>query len=798
MKAPLSWLREYVPIASPVRELAEKLTMSGNEVGGIEATGGTWEGIVVGRIVEIRPHPNADRLQLVTVDYGSGTSTVVCGAFNIRTGDLVPFAQLGAVLVDAHSGQTSRLKPAKIRGVTSEGMACSEKELGLSESHEGVMVLSPDAPVGASLSDYLSDSILDLEITPNRPDCLSVIGIAREVAALTSQTVKLPVTDYEEHEPAIDSLVSVEIADADLCRRYCASLVQDVKIGPSPPWMQQRLISCGMRPINNVVDITNYVMLEFGQPLHAFDFRQIGGGKIIVRRAATGEKLTSLDGMERLLSPDMLVIADNLIPVAIAGVMGGADSEVIDITTSVLLESANFNPTNIRRTSSNLKLRSEASTRFERAISPELTVPSLRRATQLIVELAGGRAARGYVDVYPGKKEVKPIAFDVSWVQRLLGVDFPTELILKTLVSLGFECHVRDSGNKVIEVVPPYWRMDVTGAADITEEVARIVGYDRIPTTTLSTALPQQQVDPLLEFREELRDEMVQCGFQEAITYSLTSFERLTRIGEPEGLVRVSNPLSSDQEYLRTSLLPGLLALVSANQKHEEGSFRFFEIGKVFRSREPDLPSEEEILAAVLSGPRADLSWRGDEGLLDFFDAKGALEAILGRSRIEAELQPTSIGSMHPGRVAKVVVKGVVVGFLGEVHPAVTEKFDLQPNPVPVLELSIGKLLPFVGREARFQPISRFPRSVRDLALIVDNNVPTGKITDIISSFPLVHRVTLFDVYAGKQVPPGKKSMAYRVAYQSATHTLTDEELESVEKAIISRLSDDLGASLRG
>ncbi len=796
MKTPISWLREYVPMSQPAKEIAEKLTMSGTEVGGIERTGGTWGGIAVGRITEIRPHPNADRLQLVTVDYGSGSSTVVCGAFNIRVGDLVPFAQVGAELVDGHSGKPTRLKPAKIRGVTSEGMACSERELGLSDNHEGVLVLPPDAPPGAPLSEYLGDSILDLEITPNRPDCLSVIGIAREIAALTSQTVKLPVLDYQEYEPSVEELVSVEIANAELCRRYCASLIQDVKIGPSPQWMQQRLSSCGMRPINNIVDTTNYVMLEFGQPLHAFDFRQIGGGKIIVRRAAAGEKLTSLDGVERVLTPDMLVIADSLIPVAIAGVMGGADSEVIDITTSVLLESANFNPTSIRRTSSNLKLRSEASMRFERGISPELTVPALRRATQLIVELAGGRAARGYVDVYPGKKEMEPILFDLSWVQRLLGVDLAKELIVKTLVSLGFECHSQD-GDRHLEVVPPYWRVDVSGAADLAEELARIVGYDRIPTTMLSTPLPRQLADPPLELREKLRDLTVRCGFQEVITYSLTSRDRLGAIGKPEELVRVANPLSSDQEYLRTSLLPGLLALVAANQKHEEGGLRFFEIGKIFSSRERDLPSEEEMLAAVLSGPRTELSWRGNKELLDFFDAKGVVEAILGSIGVVADFQPASVRSLHPGRVANIMVNGVVVGLLGEVHPAVAEKFDLLPLPVAVFELAISKLLPLVSQQARYQPISRFPKSVRDLALIVDSDVPAYKISDIISSFPLVSRLTLFDIYSGKQVPAGKKSLAYRIAYQSTTHTLTDEELDSVEKAILSRLSDELGAILR-
>jgi phenylalanyl-tRNA synthetase beta chain len=401
MKVPLSWLREYVGISLPLKELAGKLTMSGTEVKGIEVTGKAWDKILVGQIIAVEPHPNADRLKLATIDYGTGQSTVVCGDLGIRVDDKVPFARLGAQLVDSHTGELVSLKPAKIRGVVSEGMACSEKELGLSERHEHVMTLAADSPVGVPLADHLGDAILDLEVTPNRPDCLSVIGVAREIAAHLKQETKPPDPFYTEDGPAIEKLVSVEISDADLCRRYCASLIEGVKVAPSPPWLQHRLAACGMRPINNIVDVTNYVMLEYGQPLHAFDFRQIGGARVIVRRASAGEKITSLDGVERALNPEMLAIADNKIPVAVAGVMGGADSEVIDTTTSVLLEAANFNPVSIRRTSSNLKLRSEASIRFERGISPELTMPALKRATQLILKLAGGKAARGIIDVYP-------------------------------------------------------------------------------------------------------------------------------------------------------------------------------------------------------------------------------------------------------------------------------------------------------------------------------------------------------------------------------------------------------------
>lgn len=795
MKVSLNWLRDYVDITLPPKDLAHRLTMSGTEVKGTEFTSQTWDNIVVGEIIAVEPHPNADRLKLVTVDLGVEQSKVVCGAPNVRVGDKVPFARVGAQLIDGHTGELVQLKPAKIRGIVSEGMACSEKELGISDRHEGLMVLPPEAPLGIPLADYLGDAILDLDVTPNRPDCLSVIGIAREVSALTRQEMHLKPPYYREEGPGIEQLVSVEIADADLCRRYCASLIDGVKVAPSPPWMQQRLNACGMRPINNIVDVTNYVMLEYGQPLHAFDFQQIRGGKIIVRRASEGENMTSLDGVERILNPDMLVIADSQLPVAIAGVMGGADSEVIAPTTSVLLESANFNPVSIRRTSTNLKLRSEASLRFERGISPELTLPALKRATQLILELAGGKAAKGVIDVYPGRREVKPILFHTSWVKRLLGIELKREQIVEILTSLGFECQPTNSLE--IGVTIPYWRMDVKGAADLVEELARIIGYDYIPTTMLSSQLPRYQTDLLISFREKLRDLLVGCGFQEVITYSLSSRERLAKITLPEHPLRVANPLTTEQEYLCTSLRPNLLALLSSNQKHEEGGIRLFEIGKVYLPREKDLPEERQMLVGVLSGPRVERGWLSEKGWLDFFDSKGVIETLLGRVGIEADFEAEKEETLHPGRAAKIVVNHHVVGVMGELHPRVAESFDLLPQTVALFELKVDKLLPYVSLGGKYRHLSHFPESVRDIAVVVDAEVPAKKVQDIIRGFPLVSRVSLFDLYTGEQVPSGKKSLAFRIIYQSPTHTLTDEELEKVEREILAKLSQEVGATLR-
>ena len=440
MKVSLKWLKEYVAVTLPPAELARKLTMAGIEVKEWQVIGGSWENIVVGQIAAINPHPNAERLYLPTIDLGTEQSIVVCGASNLKVGDKVAFAHVGAQLIDGHTGQVFRLKAAKIRGVISSGMVCSEKELGISDSHEVIMILPAEAPVGTPLVDYMGDVIFDLEVTPNRPDCLSIIGIAREVAALTGQDLHLPEVGYEETGSPIDQQISIEIKAPDLCPRYSASLVTGIKVDASPPWMQQRLLACGMRPINNIVDVANYVMLEYGEPLHTFNYHRIKGKKIIVRRASAGETIVTLDGVKRVLSPDMLVIADEKQAVAIAGVMGGAESEVTGETTAILLESASFNPPSIYHTGSTLNLPSEARQRFERGISPELTIPALKRATQLLVQLAGGKAAKGLVDAYPGRQERQPIRLTTGRVKALLGVEFGLDQITAALASLGLDC----------------------------------------------------------------------------------------------------------------------------------------------------------------------------------------------------------------------------------------------------------------------------------------------------------------------------------------------------------------------
>ncbi|MFC2039543.1 phenylalanine--tRNA ligase subunit beta [Chloroflexota bacterium] len=682
MKAPLSWLREYVDITLSAQELGEKLAMSGTEVAVIESVGG-WENILVGEVVAFEPHPNADRLWLVTVDLGADRVNAVCGAPNLAVGQKVAFARVGARLIDIRSGEPAKLKRMKIRGIPSEGMICCEMELGISDRHGGIMILPADAPVGLSLDQYLGDAVLDCDITPNRPDCLSIIGIAREIAALTDQAVRLPEVSYDETGEPIERETSVEIVDPELCPRYCASLITDIRVGPSPPWLEQRLLSCGMRPINNIVDVTNYVMQEYGQPLHAFDYLKLAQRRVVVRRAKDNEFITTLDGVGRSLTSEMLVIADGDGAVAIAGVMGGAESEVTEETTAILVESANFKPASLRRTSKSLRLRSEASLRFEKDISPELPMPALRRATQLMAELSGGSVAKGIIDVFPGRVEPKPISFATGLARRMLSVDVALEQIVKVLSSLGFGCQVMSPEQIIVAV--PYWRTDIRLPEDLVEEIARIIGYDELPTTLRCGILPRHEPDPIRSVRERASEILVGCGMQQVITYSLTSLEMLRKAGARIVPLRVANPITPGQEYLRTTLRPGLLQVLSANEKHEEDGIRLFEVGKVYLPQAEDLPEERYMLVGVLSGPRVGQSWHGREGKLDFSDAKGILEVLLERLRVAADFRPAAEAILSRDKGANIVVQGQIVGVLGELHPRVSESFDISSRPVCLL-----------------------------------------------------------------------------------------------------------------
>jgi phenylalanyl-tRNA synthetase beta chain len=803
MKVPLNWLKDYVDVTLPPPELAQKLTLAGFEVAEIITTGGSWDNVIIGQITAVNPHPNADRLRLTTVNLGTEQETAVCGAPNLNVGDKIAFARLGARLINPYNGQSEELKPAKIRGIVSRGMVCSEKELGISDSHEGIMVLSAEAKVGTPLAEYLGDTVLDIDITANRPDCLSVVGIAREVAALSDQKMHIPEISYKETDNPIDKQISVEIADTDLCPRYCASLITGVKIAESPAWMQERLVAAGQRPINNIVDITNYVMLEYGQPLHSFDYDRIKSKKIIVRRAKEGEDFFTLDGTERKLTHDMLVIGDGDRTVAIAGVMGGLNSEVTESTTSILLEAASFKAASIHYTSRHLDLTSEASMRFERGISAGLTIPALKHATQLIAELGGGKVARGIIDVYPGKKELRPILLTPEEVKRVLGIGYNLDQIVNSLTSLGFEC--KADGSKIM-VTAPYWRSDIRLDVDLIEEVARVIGYDKIPTTLLGEPIPRQNPEPILSLKKKIRESLVGYGFYEIMNYTLTSLQLLSNAAAephpPEPMpLRVSNPMTADQEYLRPSLRANLLATLASNRRHEDGGIKLFEMGKIYLPRKNDLPEEPEMLCGIMSGQRVERSWLGGDGSFDFYDVKGVAEGLFNHLGLAVDFEKSSDDGLHPVRQAAIVLQEkdglkFKIGVFGEVHPKVADAFEVA-GTVGLFEINVTALLPFAVSHKMFQPIPRFPSTVRDLALVVDAGITNQKILDIIKSFSLISEAVLFDVYSGKQVAADKKSLAYRLVYQSPTHTLTDEEVNKVQEQILARLMKELGATLR-
>ena len=799
MKVPLSWLREYVDLDLPVQELADRLTMAGVEVGEVIQIGG-WQECLVGEVLTVQPHPNADRLSLCRVSTGAEEMEVVCGAPNVASGQKVCFAKVGASLYNTHSGKQETLKPARIRGKVSQGMICSEVELGLGGDHNGIVVLPDDAPVGMPLDQYLGDTILDLEVTPNRLDCFSILGVAHEVAALTGKEVKEPVITYPEEGPSISEQASISVADPDLCHRYTASVIQGVSIGPSPQWLQERLTRAGMRPINNVVDVTNFVMLEYNQPLHAFDFDKLQDHTIIVRRARPGETLATLDGDQRRLDPDVLLIADSHDPVGIGGVIGGANSEIGPNTTSVLLESATFDSYNNRKTAQTYRLRTEATVRFEKGLHPELAPIALRRATQLIQQVAGGKVAQGIIDIFPDRGKPTPtIPLTTSRLKKVLGMELEIETAERVLKSLGFHCELRDPTS--LQVTVPHWRNGITIEDDLVEEVVRIIGYDSVPTTMLATPIPYHQPTPMITLRERVKDALVAAGMQEVITYPLVSLETLQQSDHLDGTalpLKIANPLSADREYLRPTLRPSLLVTLADSQGHSEGPFRLFEVGRVFHPRPNDLPGEEEVAAGVMAGRRWEPSWLVDNSRLDFYDAKGVVTTLLDRLGVAAVYEPADDPSFHPGRHAHIRVGDTNLGIVGELHSTIRERLDLKPQPVALFELQLGELLRVLPQtERRVKPLFRFPAATRDLALMVISDVPAGKVQDVIAEHPLVENVELFDVYTGDTIPPGTKSLAFHLYFQSSERTLTTEEVNRSLQDLLRTLEKQVGASLR-
>ena len=822
MKVPLSWLRQYVNVDIPADELAHRLTMAGIEVGEVQETGG-WSDVYVGHVTSVRQHPNADRLRLCTVTTGSDAMEVVCGAPNVAEGQKICFARVGAHLYNAHNGKHETLAAATIRGVESQGMICSELELGLGDDHTGIIVLPDDAPLGEPLSDYLGDTILDLELTPNRLDCLSMLGVAHEVAALTGNTVTEPEIAYEETGAPVGERVTISIADPDLCHRYTATVIDGVQIGPSPQWLQDRLTRAGLRPISNVVDVTNFVMLEYNQPLHAFDLGAVKDATVIVRRARPSEKLTTLDGVERDLTTENLVIADSRDPIGLGGVIGGANSEIGPHTATVLLESANFNAVNNRETATSLGLRTEATLRFEKGLRPELAPLGLRRATALIQEIAGGAIASGIIDVYPEPAPPLTVTLTMRRLRQSLGMDIDPSEAQKALESLGFTCtlHLPPpqgegwGGGEALSVSIPWWRNDVNIEDDLVEEVVRIIGYDAVPTVMLSTPIPFHSPSRSIALREEVRDLLAAAGMQEVINYSVASMdliERAVPVDEQAPPMRLANPMSATHEYLRPTLHAGLLDNLAANQADGPGPFRLFEAGRVFLPRSGDLPEEVEIVAAVLAGQRSEASWLAgnDAGGMDFYDAKGMVEWLLERLGITVQWEPGEHPVYQPGRCAIVKAlpsfplppgegqSGGVLGFVGEVHPSIRERFGLDSGIVAGFELRLSALLAALPESERnFAALPRFPAATRDLALIVPADLPAGRVTELIMRNRLVQRAELFDIFSGENLALGTKSLAFHVHFQAADRTLTNEEVTRSLDGLLRNLEREVGATLR-
>jgi len=798
VRVPYRWLREFAETDASAREAAERLTMAGIEVAGLAPVVEGLRGVVVAEIAAVAPHPAGPPLTVCEVVTGAARHTVVCGAPNVRPGVRAAFAPPGAVLPGGR-----RVEAAVVRGRVSEGMLCSEAELGVGEEAGTILLLDPEAPLGGDLADYLGldDVVLEVEVMPNRPDCLSVAGLAREVAALTEGRFRLPEIRVPEEEPPAAALTSVRIDAPERCGRFTARVLLDVRVGPSPAWLAQRLRAVGLRPINNVVDVTNYVMWELGHPLHAFDYDRLAEHRIVVRPARPGEVLTTLDGQTRTLDPSMLVIADASQAVGVAGVMGGAASEVSPATRRVLLESAYFEPASIRRTARALGLATEASYRFERGADIEGLRMASDRAAQLMAELAGARVARGIVDVYPRPRPPVRLRLRIERVRRVLGAAPPVDRVGTILRALGFPTEARDGG---FDVVVPSFRRDVAIEDDLVEEVARVWGYGEIPATLPAGTLSLTRRPRPVVVQDTVRRALAAAGYQEAVTLSLIDPAHLAHLGLEPGdprVVAVRNPLAADRSVLRPTLLFGLLEAVQTNVRRQTADVRLFEIGRVFEGKGAGQPPREETrVGVVLTGLRTARAWFAPKARADVFDAKGAVETVveaLGRGEVEVEALAAPY--LEEGRGATVIVRGAPVGVFGEIHPALQRAFDL-PAPVFFAELSLDRLEAVPGRPLVHRPLPRFPAVLRDLAVVVPADLPAAEVSRVIQGIPnpCLRRVLLFDVYRGEQVGPDRKSLAYSLLYQADDRTLTDAEVNAMHAEVVARLRAVLGAEVRG
>jgi len=802
MKVSFNWLREYVDIDLAPDELGENLTMAGFEVESISKVDANLNNVVVGKIVSLKPHPNADKLSLCQVSTGGHLYSVVCGAANMISGGYVALALEGALLPNG-----VKIKNTRIRGELSQGMMCSEEELKIGRDSKGILILQDDGlELGKGIASALNleDYIFEINITPNRPDCLSIIGIAREIASITGKILKIPKIEFREGNEKIDKLTSVEIHDPELCPRYSASLITDVTIGLSPFWMRRRLESAGIRPISNVVDVTNYVLMEFGQPLHAFDFDLLSERRIVVQRADDGDVFTSLDGMERPLFSDTLMICDGEKPVAIGGIMGGLNSEVSEDTSNVLIESAYFNPTNIRKTSKKLGLQTEASYRFERGVDYGGVIRALNRATQLVLDFCGGKAAKGVVDQYPSPIFPEEIPLSINKANKILGTSLKKGKVKRYLKSI--ELDVKDLDKDKVIVKIPSFRMDLHREIDLIEEVARLDGYNNIPTTTPVVRVKTASKNPVQVLQDKAKDILASMGYYEVVNYSFISplsvvLLNLNAEHPYKRFISIKNPLREDQSIMRTTLIPGLLNTMKTNVYNKNLNLKLFELGTVFYSvKEKELPREKKMLSALATGLRYGESWSSPGEGNDFYDIKGSLENLFEGLNIMNFnfLSTTDIPYLHHGKSSIIMVDNTEIGTVGEVHSAVLEGYELS-NTVYIFELDFDLMVKHTFSDKKIKPLSKYPPIYRDIALIVDEGVQFKDIYNAINklSNKLVDNIQVFDVYRGKSVAHGKKSLAYRIKYQSYERTLTDKEVNNIHEKLVSNLVEKVGARIR-
>ena len=803
MQVSLSWLNEYVPVTLPASEIADALTMAGLEVDGVFDRFAYLAEAVVGRVISVTAHPDADHLTVCRVDAGGREVSVVCGAPNVKQDMLTALVQPGFILP---GGMT--IRKSKIRGAVSEGMLCSEAELGIGGNSDGIMEIDQAAKPGTPLTEALSlsDPVLEIDLTPNRPDCLSIIGVAREIAGFTGQKLALPVLALSEGEENIAGFSSVEIKDPELCTRYVARVVTDIKVGESPFWLKDRLLSVGLKPINNIVDITNFVMMETGQPLHAFDLDRLAENRIVVQRAGSVTFFVTLDEKERQLTPDMLMICDAEKPVAVAGVMGGMNSEITGETTRVLLESACFNPTSIRKTAKILGLGSDAAHRFERGVDPLGTLFAADRAAQLMVEIAGGTLTRGVIDNHPRPAAEKRLTVAVDAVNRRLGTALGYDEMAGLLASVGFGVNPASDGRMTVTV--PSFRVDVDRAEDISEEVARLWGYNKIPVTFPVISGNSGNPALMFDWRHRFREVMTGFGFSEIVSYSFISEKAcqgmdLLNTADRVEPINIMNPLAADQSVMRTSLIPGLLSTMRHNLSQQINDMKLFETGRVFWQTKAgdNLPEEPEMMAALMTGAVRRRSWHAPEDLSDFFDIKGALECLLkelGAASCSFTAMPGERCAVtRPGHTARVSVEGVEVGLVGEVSRALLEKFDLK-KPAFVFELNLSAVVPLLSHHREARLLSRFPSVSRDITVIVDLAVEAEQLLNFLEEDGgnLIENIEVLDVYEGEGIPAGKKSLSFRIVYRSQEATLKDEFVNRIHSRIADRLIKAFSAQL--